>query len=75
MKSNVDRAKLWNAHSPVELNLVNVLNSTTVTDGFMINFGNVMLRLCKPFCHNFKDKKILKVDPTYSTVPVSVEVF
>ncbi|RZC37889.1 ubiquitin conjugation factor E4 A [Asbolus verrucosus] len=66
LKSNADRGKLWNAQSPPELN---PSNYTNVSDGFMINFGNVMLRLCQPFCHDFKDKKILKVDPTYCSVP------
>ncbi|EEZ99810.1 Ubiquitin conjugation factor E4 A-like Protein [Tribolium castaneum] len=66
IKANIDRGKLWSAQSPPELNLVNY---TSVSDGFMINFGNVMLRLCRPFCNNFKDKKILKVDPTYCSVP------
>jgi ubiquitin conjugation factor E4 A len=67
LKTNADRGKLWNAQSPPDLNPANFTN---VSDGFMINFGNVMLRLCHPFCSNFKDKKILKVDPTYCSVPV-----
>jgi ubiquitin conjugation factor E4 A len=66
LKTNADRGKLWNAQSPPDLNPANFTN---VSDGFMINFGNVMLRLCHPFCSNFKDKKILKVDPTYCSVP------
>ncbi|RYA67333.1 hypothetical protein DD592_27570 [Enterobacter cloacae complex sp. 2DZ2F20B] len=72
LKANVDRGKLWNAQSPPELNPANY---TSVSDGFMINFGNVMLRLCRPFCSNFLDKKILKVDPTYCSVQVIVLIY
>ncbi|KAF7283738.1 hypothetical protein GWI33_022990 [Rhynchophorus ferrugineus] len=66
LKYNVDRGKLWNSQAPPELNPANY---TTVSDGFMINFCNILLRLCKPFCADFKDKKILKVDPSYPAVP------
>lgn len=66
LKSNVDRGKLWNAQAPPEMNPANF---TSVTDGFMLNMCNVMLRLCQPFTSNFRDKKILKVDPTYCAVP------
>lgn len=64
LKSNADRGKLWNSQAPPELNPANY---TTVTDGFMINLSNLMLRLCQPFCTN---SKILKVDPTYCSVSV-----
>ncbi|XP_030751488.1 ubiquitin conjugation factor E4 A isoform X2 [Sitophilus oryzae] len=66
LKYNVDRGKLWNSQAPPELNPANY---TTVSDGFMINFCSILLRLCRPFCSNFKEKKILKVDPTYPAVP------
>ncbi|XP_060534633.1 ubiquitin conjugation factor E4 A [Cylas formicarius] len=65
LKANVDRGKLWNSQAPPELNPANY---TTVSDGFMLNFCSIMLRLCRPFCNNLKDKKILKVDPTYPAV-------
>lgn len=66
LKYNIDRGKLWNSQAPPELNPANY---TTVSDGYMLNFCNIMLRLCKPFCSNFRDRKILKVDPTYPAVP------
>ncbi|XP_018564098.1 ubiquitin conjugation factor E4 A [Anoplophora glabripennis] len=66
LKSNVDRGKIWNSQAPPELNPANY---TSVTDGFMINMCNVILRMCQPFTSYFKDNKILKVDPTYCSVP------
>ncbi|CAH0547613.1 unnamed protein product [Brassicogethes aeneus] len=66
LKNNAYRGKIWNAHAPPEMNPANY---TTVTDGYMVNFCSVMLRLCEPFSANFRDKKILKVDPTYCAVP------
>lgn len=44
-------------------------NNSQVSDGFMHNFCSIMLRLCRPFCTNYRDGKILKVDPTYPAVP------
>lgn len=70
LKSNYDRGKLWSAHSPPELNPASY---TAVCDGFMITFGSVMLSLCTPFCQDFNDRKILKVDPTYCGVPVRLD--
>ncbi|KAJ8971505.1 hypothetical protein NQ314_000667 [Rhamnusium bicolor] len=66
LKCNAHRGKIWNSQAPPELNPANY---TVVTDGFMINMCNVLLRMCQPFCSNFKDNKILKVDPTYCAVP------
>ncbi|XP_050300790.1 ubiquitin conjugation factor E4 A [Anthonomus grandis grandis] len=69
LKYNLERGKLWNMHqqSP-QATFPNESNSP-VSDGFMLNFCSIMLRLCRPFCSNFKDNKILKVDPTYPAVP------
>ncbi|KAL3285242.1 hypothetical protein HHI36_019352 [Cryptolaemus montrouzieri] len=62
LKANSDREKLWNAQvSPALF----PANYSTVTDGFMVQLGSILTRLCQPFC---KDKKILKVDPTYCAV-------
>lgn len=72
LKNNSDRGKIWNSQAPPELNPANY---TSVTDGFMINMCNVTLRMCQPFCSNFKDNKILKVDPTFCSVPVSTLFF
>ncbi|KAL1516645.1 hypothetical protein ABEB36_000530 [Hypothenemus hampei] len=69
LKYNVERGKLWNAQqAPRNLNSPNE-NNTQVSDGFMLNFSAILLRLCHPFCENYKDGKILKVDPTYPAVP------
>lgn len=67
LHANADRGKLWSAQAPE----LNPSTYSSVSDGFMINLGNVLLRLCQPFCSDPKDKKILKVDPTYCAVLVS----
>lgn len=62
LKANAGRGKLWNQQvfNPAFIN--------SVSDGFMINLSNIILRLCQPFCNNLRDLKILKVDPTYCAV-------
>lgn len=67
LRSNADRAKLWNVHTPA----LNPSAYMTVNDGFMINLMTVLLHLSQPFCSDIKNNKILKVDPTYCAVPVS----
>lgn len=67
LKSNADRGKLWNVHTPA----LNPAAYMTVSDGFMLNFMAVLLHLSQPFCSDVKNGKILKVDPTYCAVPVS----
>lgn len=62
---NVNRGKLWNSH--MEVGLLGVL---CVSDGFMLNVGNVLLRLCQPFCVKSNDTKIPKIDPTYCSAEV-----
>ncbi|XP_066250043.1 ubiquitin conjugation factor E4 A [Euwallacea similis] len=68
LKYNVERGKLWNMHQAPPQLFPNE-NNSQVSDGFMLNFCSIMLRLCRPFCSNYKDGKILKVDPTYPAVP------
>lgn len=68
LKNNSNRGKIWNTHAPE----LNPAIYTNVTDGFMINMCNLLLRLCQPFCSKVKDERILKVDPTYCAVPVSI---
>lgn len=68
LKTNADRGKLWNTHAAD----FNPANYTNVPDGFMINMGFVLMRLCQPFCTPENMQKILKVDPTYCAVSVSV---
>ncbi|XP_045464732.1 ubiquitin conjugation factor E4 A [Harmonia axyridis] len=58
--NNSDREKLWNVQLALDFNY------TCVSDGFMLQLGNVLLKLSEPFCNK---KKILKVDPTYCAVP------
>ncbi|EFN65888.1 Ubiquitin conjugation factor E4 A [Camponotus floridanus] len=65
---NVNRGKLWNSH--MEVGLLGVL---CVSDGFMLNVGNVLLRLCQPFCVKSNDTKIPKIDPTYCSAEAKNE--
>ncbi|XP_017885248.1 ubiquitin conjugation factor E4 A [Ceratina calcarata] len=36
-----------------------------VSDALMLNLGNVLLRLCQPFCIKQNESKVPKIDPTY----------
>nr|XP_021189831.2 ubiquitin conjugation factor E4 A [Helicoverpa armigera] len=64
LKSNVGRGKLWN----VQHGEVSAATLSTVSDGFMLNLGAVLLQLCQPFCNSADDPKALKIDPTYGAV-------
>ncbi|XP_039314359.1 ubiquitin conjugation factor E4 A isoform X1 [Solenopsis invicta] len=66
--TNASRGKLWN--SQVEMGL---LGRTCVSDGFMLNIGNVLLRLCQPFCAKLNDAKVPKIDPTYCSTEAKDE--
>lgn len=68
LHTNASRGKLWNSH--MEVGLLGVL---CVSDGFMLNVSNVLLRLCQPFCVKFNDTKIPKIDPTYCSAEVKNE--
>ncbi|XP_029162873.1 ubiquitin conjugation factor E4 A [Nylanderia fulva] len=68
LHANANRGKLWN--SQMDMGLLGVL---CVSDGFMLNVGNVLLRLCQPFCVKFNDTKIPKIDPTYCSAEVKNE--
>lgn len=65
LHANANRGKLWN--SQMEMGLLGVL---CVSDGFMLNVGNVLLRLCQPFCAKLNDAKVPKIDPTYCSTEV-----
>lgn len=65
LHANANRGKLWNSH--MEMGLLGVL---CVSDGFMLNLGNVLLRLCQPFCTKLNDAKVPKIDPTYCSAEV-----
>jgi ubiquitin conjugation factor E4 A len=67
--TNAGRGKLWN--SQVEMGL---LGRTCVSDGFMLNIGNVLLRLCQPFCAKLNDAKVPKIDPTYCSTEVGFSI-
>lgn len=64
--ANANRGKMWNTQNDMTLNELNC-----VSDGFMLNLGNVLLHLCQPFCGESNEAKALKVDPTYCAVEVS----
>ncbi|CAH0691866.1 unnamed protein product [Spodoptera exigua] len=64
LKSNVGRGKLWN----VQHGEASATSLSTVSDGFMLNLGSVLLHLCQPFCTSADDPKALKIDPTYGAV-------
>lgn len=51
---------------------VSAATLSTVSDGFMLNLGAVLLQLCQPFCTTADDPKSLKIDPTYGAVLVSI---
>lgn len=64
--SNANRGKLWNAQNDVVFSTM-----LCVSDGFMLNLGNVLLRLCQPFCIKENESKVPKIDPTYCAAEVS----
>ncbi|KAG5320999.1 UBE4A factor, partial [Pseudoatta argentina] len=68
LHANANRGKLWNSH--MEMGLLGVL---CVSDGFMLNVGNVLLRLCQPFCTKLNDAKVPKIDPTYCSAEANNE--
>jgi ubiquitin conjugation factor E4 A len=65
LHANADRGKLWNAHG------LSTGALTCVSDGFMLNLGGVLLRLCQPFCLDTADPLLLRIDPTYCASQVS----
>jgi ubiquitin conjugation factor E4 A len=64
LQANVVRGQLWNDHG------WNLEASACVSDGFMLNLGAVLLRLCQPFCSDTADSKLLRIDPTYCAAKV-----
>lgn len=62
IKANKASNTLWNRqHSSSFVN-------KTASDGFMLNFGAVLLLLCRPFTEGSPNKNIWKIDPTYMAV-------
>ncbi|XP_034174785.1 ubiquitination factor E4A isoform X1 [Osmia lignaria lignaria] len=68
LHSNANRGKLWNAQNDVVFSTM-----LCVSDGFMLNLGNVLLRLCQPFCIKQNEFKVPKIDPTYCAAEVNNE--
>lgn len=68
LHSNANRGKLWNAQHDEFFSTM-----LCVSDGFMLNLGNVLLRLCQPFCIKENESKMPKIDPTYCAAEVSNE--
>ncbi|XP_031827892.1 ubiquitination factor E4A [Nomia melanderi] len=60
LRLNASRGKIWNTQNDISLN-----SMLCVSDGFMLNLGNVLLRLCQPFCTKEYETKVPKIDPTY----------
>lgn len=70
LHANASRGKIWNSH----VHEVSQGAAQTVSDGFMLNLGNVLLKLCEPFC-KINGDKILRIDPTYCAVEVTIFIF
>ncbi|XP_015436791.1 PREDICTED: ubiquitin conjugation factor E4 A [Dufourea novaeangliae] len=60
LSANANRGKIWNSQNDTSLGAM-----LCVSDGFMLNLGNVLLRLCQPFCIKQNETKVPKIDPTY----------
>lgn len=62
LHTNAARGKLSNSHGDPNFGDLGI---SCVSDGFMLNLGGVLLRLCQPFILQVGSSKILKIDPTY----------
>lgn len=58
------RAKIWSAHAP------QVFSQMYCSDGFILNLGLVLLKLCEPFSAACSPK-LLKIQPSYVRAVVS----
>uniref|UniRef100_A0A0K2VHY9 Ubiquitin conjugation factor E4 A n=1 Tax=Lepeophtheirus salmonis TaxID=72036 RepID=A0A0K2VHY9_LEPSM len=65
LMANSGRAKIWT-------NERILMSYDHVSDGFMMNLGAVLLRLCEPFTKGVKNPKMLKIDLTYTANECSV---
>ncbi|XP_078043228.1 ubiquitination factor E4A [Augochlora pura] len=63
LRLNANKGKIWNTQNDMGLN-----GMLCVSDGFMLNLGYVLLRLCQPFCIKQNQTKVPKIDPTYCAV-------
>lgn len=67
LHANANRGKLWNLQTDMGFGAV-----LCVPDGFMLNLGNILLRLCQPFCIKLDDNKVPNIDPTYCAAEVGL---
>ncbi|KAI1295763.1 Ubiquitin conjugation factor E4 A [Halotydeus destructor] len=58
-----DRSKMWTNEM-----IMSTGTSIQTSDGFMLNFSNVLLLLCRPFSEAYSPK-LLKIDPRYCSSP------
>ena len=49
-----------------------LMSNSFASDGFMLNLGSVLLRLCSPFTSGVKNPRLLKIDVTYSAAEAVV---
>lgn len=59
---NKARGQTWSQHN------FGLMNTNSVSDGFMMNFGAVLLQLCQPICSTTDPKasdRLSKVDPAF----------
>ncbi|XP_033329559.2 ubiquitination factor E4A [Megalopta genalis] len=66
LRLNASRGKISNTQNDMGLN-----GMLCVSDGFMLNLGYVLLRLCQPFCIKQNQTKVPKIDPTYCAVEIT----
>jgi ubiquitin conjugation factor E4 A len=57
--ANAGRGKLWTAE------MGGVLSGSFVSDGFMLNLGSILMKLCSPFTEGHHNPKLLKIDCRY----------
>ena len=62
LKANAGRGKLWTSEVGA------LMGNSFVSDGFMLNLGAVMLKLCGPFTQGKHNVKLLKVNVAYRFV-------
>ena len=65
-QANAGRGKMWTRE------MGPLLANNLASDGFILNLSAVLLRFCRPFTHGVGNPKLLKIDPTYTSVECSV---
>ncbi len=61
-KANAGRGKMWTGQMGA------LLSNSLASDGFFLNLGAVLLKFCLPFTKSLANPKIMKIDPTYTSV-------